>query len=117
MITRTGEQVLAPVNITHTNAYVLDEILRSILPEDLLHDVPSAFTVSGHLGAFSLHGSRPCVKFTRTLVHMNLREEYLPYKHLIGQVILEVSTTLQYLMYLLLSLCSSENQIDQNSRQ
>lgn len=50
------------------------------------------------------------------LAHMNLREEYLPYKHLIGQVILEVSATLHYLIFLPLSLCSSENQIDQNSR-
>ena len=48
---------------------------------------------------------------------MNLREEYLPYKHVIGQVILEVSVTLHYLMDLPLSPCSSENQLDQDSRQ
>jgi len=48
---------------------------------------------------------------------MNLREEYLPYKHLIGQVILEVSVTLRQLVHLPLSLYSSEKQIDQDSRQ
>ena len=48
---------------------------------------------------------------------MNLREEYLPYKHVIGQVILEVSVTLLYSMHLPLSPCSSENEIDQDSRQ
>ena len=48
---------------------------------------------------------------------MNLREEYLPYKHLIGRVILEVSAAVRYLGHLPLSLCSSEKQNDQNSRQ
>ncbi len=48
---------------------------------------------------------------------MNLREEYLPYKHVIGQVILEVSVTLHYLMPLPLGLCSSEIPIDQDRRQ
>jgi hypothetical protein len=36
----------------HIHTHVLDEILRSILPEKLLHEIPSAFTTSGHLGAF-----------------------------------------------------------------
>ena len=93
---------MAPVNIlTLTHADVLDEILRSILPEDLLQEVPSAFTVSGHLGASSSHGSRLLVIYTTILAHLNLREGYLPYKHVIGRVILEVSAALHYFMYLL----------------
>lgn len=36
-------------------------------------DVPSSFTQTGHIA------------------HMNLRDEWLPYKHIIGQVILDVS--------------------------
>ena len=53
----------------------------------------------------------------KRLAHINLRDEYLPYKHVIGQVILEVSATLHYFMHLPLSLRPSENEIDQNSRQ
>jgi hypothetical protein len=48
---------------------------------------------------------------------MNLREEYLPYKHLIGQVVLEVSVVSHQFVRLPLRLRSSEKQVDQNSRQ
>lgn len=44
------------------------EVLRELLPPDM--DVPSAFETAGHLA------------------HVNLREEQLPFKELIGQVIL-----------------------------
>lgn len=48
-----------------------DEILKSILPENLLSDIPSGFSQAGHLA------------------HLNLREEYKPYGKLIGQIILD----------------------------
>jgi len=48
-----------------------DEILHAILPEELLDGSPTGFSAMGHL------------------VHMNLNDEYLPYKHIIGQVILD----------------------------
>ncbi|KAK9346454.1 Met-10+ like-protein-domain-containing protein [Lipomyces starkeyi] len=48
-----------------------DEILAAILPPDRLGDVPSGFTMTGHIA------------------HMNLRDEYLPYKRIIGQVVLD----------------------------
>ncbi|KAJ8100446.1 Met-10+ like-protein-domain-containing protein [Lipomyces tetrasporus] len=48
-----------------------DEILSGILPPDLLGEIPSGFTMTGHIA------------------HMNLRDEYLPYKHIIGQLILD----------------------------
>ncbi|RUP49198.1 Met-10+ like-protein-domain-containing protein [Jimgerdemannia flammicorona] len=50
--------------------WTADEILRAILPEDL-GEVPSSFTVTGHIA------------------HMNLRDEFLPWKTLIGQIILD----------------------------
>ncbi|KAH8548165.1 guanine(37)-N1-methyltransferase [Umbelopsis sp. PMI_123] len=53
-----------------------DEILRAILPEELT-EVPSAFTAVGHIA------------------HMNLREEYLPWKNVIGQVILDKNKTIK----------------------
>ncbi|CAG8482574.1 5097_t:CDS:10 [Ambispora leptoticha] len=46
-----------------------DEILKAILPED--SEVPSSFTQIGHIA------------------HMNLRDEFLPWKEIIGQVILD----------------------------
>ncbi|ORY87662.1 tRNA methyltransferase Trm5 [Protomyces lactucae-debilis] len=48
-----------------------DEILGCILPEELLKDTPSGFTMVGHIA------------------HMNLRDAYLPYKHIIGQLVLD----------------------------
>ncbi|KAI9204908.1 guanine(37)-N1-methyltransferase [Polychytrium aggregatum] len=46
-----------------------DQILRSILPDDL--EVPSAFEMVGHIA------------------HLNLREQHMPYKNIIGQVIID----------------------------
>ncbi|KAM3580625.1 tRNA(m(1)G37)methyltransferase [Umbelopsis sp. WA50703] len=53
-----------------------DEILRAIIPDEL-PEVPSAFTAVGHIA------------------HMNLREEYLPWKKVIGQVILDKNKTIK----------------------
>ncbi|KAF9245861.1 Met-10+ like-protein-domain-containing protein [Melanogaster broomeanus] len=53
--------------------WTADEILQSILPEELCGDSPTGFSVTGHIA------------------HMNLNREYLPYKHLIGQIILDAS--------------------------
>ncbi|KAA1076247.1 tRNA(m(1)G37)methyltransferase [Puccinia graminis f. sp. tritici] len=50
--------------------WMADEIIERLLP-DQLTDIPASFTMIGHIA------------------HFNLRDEYLPYKYLIGQVILE----------------------------
>ncbi|KAG5519958.1 hypothetical protein PMAC_000235 [Pneumocystis sp. 'macacae'] len=47
-----------------------NDILSSILPENLLSDIPCSFTQVGHIA------------------HMNICEDYLPYKKIIGEVIL-----------------------------
>nr|XP_031858415.1 uncharacterized protein CI109_006178 [Kwoniella shandongensis]KAA5525487.1 hypothetical protein CI109_006178 [Kwoniella shandongensis] len=47
------------------------EILAAVLPTTQSDDIPSSFTSTGHIG------------------HMNLREEWLPYRFVIGQVILD----------------------------
>jgi tRNA (guanine37-N1)-methyltransferase len=54
-----------------------DEVLASILPDELLHDLPSGFTMVGHIA------------------HMNLRDAYLPYKRIIGQLILDKNTAVR----------------------
>ncbi|OCF43865.1 tRNA (guanine37-N1)-methyltransferase [Kwoniella heveanensis CBS 569] len=47
------------------------EILAAVLPTTESDNIPSSFTSTGHIA------------------HMNLREEWLPYRHLIGEVILD----------------------------
>lgn len=53
------------------NNTILDQIFRAVMPEEFL-EFPSSFTQIGHIA------------------HINLRDEYHPWKHLIGQVILDV---------------------------
>ncbi|KAI8883999.1 hypothetical protein K501DRAFT_323216 [Backusella circina FSU 941] len=50
--------------------WTADQILHAVMPEDAV-DIPSSFTQVGHIA------------------HMNLREEYYPWKNLIGQVVLD----------------------------
>ncbi|PYI01121.1 hypothetical protein BO78DRAFT_411711 [Aspergillus sclerotiicarbonarius CBS 121057] len=47
------------------------DIMSCILPEDMLDEIPQGFTQVGHVS------------------HLNLREQYLPYKHLIAQVLMD----------------------------
>lgn len=53
------------------NFWRVEEILSSILPDSLHDEIPTSFTIVGHIA------------------HLNLKEEYLPYKEIIGQVILD----------------------------
>ncbi|POW04690.1 hypothetical protein PSTT_10178, partial [Puccinia striiformis] len=50
--------------------WMADEIIARLLPDQLI-DIPASFTIIGHIA------------------HFNLRDDFLPYKYLIGQVILE----------------------------
>ncbi|KAG7706802.1 hypothetical protein KL949_003508 [Ogataea haglerorum] len=59
------------------NFWRADEILQSILPENLLHGVPTSFTKTGHVA------------------HVNLKDEYKPYDSLIGQVILDKNPSIK----------------------
>lgn len=56
--------------------YSVDQVLSKILPKDL-HEIPSSFEVVGHLA------------------HITLREEYYPYKYIIGRVILDKNKGIQ----------------------
>lgn len=51
--------------------WTADEILQAFLPPDLRERSPTGFAMTGHIA------------------HVNLNDEYLPYKHIIGQLILE----------------------------
>ncbi|RLV92213.1 hypothetical protein JA1_003326 [Spathaspora sp. JA1] len=54
-----------------------EEILRAILPEDLLDEIPSGFSQAGHLA------------------HINLKTEFKPFGKLIGQVILDKNPSIR----------------------
>ena len=52
----------------------VEQVLKAMLPQHL--DIPSSYECVGHLA------------------HLNLREEFTPFKHLIGQIILDVFSSL-----------------------
>ncbi|TMW69017.1 hypothetical protein Poli38472_001173 [Pythium oligandrum] len=55
--------------------FPVDQVLSQILPEGL--DIPSSFESVGHIA------------------HLNLRDGHLPYKHIIGQVILDKNANIR----------------------
>lgn len=54
-----------------------DEILNAILPNNLKEEIPSSFTVTGHIA------------------HLNLKDEYKPYGEMIGQVIIDKNPSIR----------------------
>ncbi|QLQ80940.1 hypothetical protein HG537_0E02950 [Torulaspora globosa] len=54
-----------------------EEILRAVLPEEFLDEIPTGFTVVGHIA------------------HLNLRQEFKPFASLIGQVILDKNNKIE----------------------
>ncbi|KAM3513979.1 hypothetical protein MY11210_002411 [Beauveria gryllotalpidicola] len=67
--------------------YVVD-VMRSILPEELQNEMPSGFNTAGHVGRSSSSTSPPGYHANKA-AHLNLRDQYLPYKHIIAQVIID----------------------------
>lgn len=61
-----------------------EEIMKELLPSDVV--IPSSFEIIGHIA------------------HLNLRAPQLPYKHLIGQAILDVVVLSNVNFYLLIKL-------------
>ncbi|PKS06394.1 hypothetical protein jhhlp_007142 [Lomentospora prolificans] len=73
------------------NRWTYQEVIQSILPTELHNEVPSGFNSVGHVGAFRETLPTPPRhehSHTRT-VHLNLRDQYLPYKKVIADVILD----------------------------
>lgn len=52
------------------NYWTHEQILKSVLPKELHNNCPTSFTIAGHLA------------------HLNLKSEYMPYKNIIGEIIL-----------------------------
>jgi tRNA (guanine37-N1)-methyltransferase len=66
--------------------------MTSFLPEDAQEEIPVGFAIVGHVGMFS------CFKDERywlSLAHLNLRDEYIPYKHVIAEVLIDKNPTIR----------------------
>jgi len=74
VVAEGGEPVRHSVTIGY-DKFSAEQVLRRLLPEGM--EVPSAFEQVGHVA------------------HMNLREEHLPYKALIGEVLLDKNPRLR----------------------
>ncbi|GAA5980307.1 hypothetical protein JCM10908_001607 [Rhodotorula pacifica] len=77
LVQRSGGEVVEHQVELGYDFWTADQILQAVLPEELLDESPTAFTQVGHIA------------------HLNLREQYLPHRHLIGQVILDKNKTLR----------------------
>jgi len=54
----------------------LDEIMSAIIPKDVSDEIPSGFAIVGHVA------------------HLNIHDEWLPYKNLIAEVLLDKNPTI-----------------------
>lgn len=57
--------------------WTAEDILKAVLPESLCENPPTGFAITGHIA------------------HLNLNKEYLPYKHLIGAVVLDKNNAIR----------------------
>lgn len=69
-----AELIPYALEFTYTNASA-DDVLRAVLPASV--EVPTGFETVGHIA------------------HLNLRTEHLPFKHVIGQVLLDKNPRLR----------------------
>ena len=65
------EPALPHVHVLDYNFFTSDQVLRRLLPRETVADIPSSFETVGHIA------------------HLNLRDEHLPYKKIIGKVIID----------------------------
>lgn len=73
----TQAEILPYEYVLDYNYWKAEDILRSVLPEEYLDEVPTGFTITGHIA------------------HLNLRKEFKPYDSLIGQVILDKNNKIE----------------------
>ncbi|KAG5976026.1 tRNA(m(1)G37)methyltransferase [Claviceps digitariae] len=76
--TRVGDVRVVPFELTiGYDMWSYLDVMRSILPEDLHGEIPVGFNTAGHVA------------------HLNLRGQYLPFKHVIAQVILDKNSQIR----------------------
>lgn len=73
----TQAEIIPYEYVLNYDYWKAEDILRSVLPEEFLDEIPSGFTITGHIA------------------HLNLRKEFKPYDSLIGQVILDKNNKIE----------------------
>ncbi|CCF60581.1 hypothetical protein KAFR_0K02270 [Kazachstania africana CBS 2517] len=73
----TNADVLPYEYVLDYDFWKAEEILRAVLPKEYLDEIPTGFTITGHIA------------------HLNLRNEFKPYDSLIGQVILDKNNKIE----------------------
>ncbi|KAM5356216.1 hypothetical protein ACJ41O_002862 [Fusarium nematophilum] len=69
---RIGDLKVVPFDLEISyDSWNYIDVMKSILPEDLHDEIPSGFNTVGHVA------------------HLNIRDQYLPYKEIIAQVLLD----------------------------
>ncbi|KAJ4318272.1 tRNA(m(1)G37)methyltransferase [Fusarium piperis] len=69
---KLGELKVVPYDLEITyDFWNYFDVIKSILPEELHNEIPSGFNTVGHVA------------------HLNIRDQYLPYKNIIAQVLLD----------------------------
>ena len=76
LLEEAGYEFFKTEIVTTYKYWTSEEVLRAVLPDDL-SDVPNSFSMVGHIA------------------HLNLRDQFLPYKHLIGQVIIDKNPSIK----------------------
>ncbi len=71
-----------------------DEIMNAIMPEEEQDEYAKGFTIVGHVGRL-VDISPDASQANERQAHLNLREESLPYKHLIAEVLLDKNPTVR----------------------
>ncbi|RDL38468.1 tRNA (guanine(37)-N1)-methyltransferase [Venustampulla echinocandica] len=75
---KNEEASVVPYNLTVNYDYwTYLDIMTALLPEDALGEVPVGFSIVGHVA------------------HLNLRDEYLPYKNVIAEVLIDKNPTIR----------------------
>lgn len=62
--------------------------MTSLLPEDAQGEIPVGFATVGHVGAQSFYSEQTRITDLMT-AHLNLREQYLPYKKIVAEVLVD----------------------------
>ncbi|KAL8850819.1 MAG: hypothetical protein Q9221_004233 [Calogaya cf. arnoldii] len=78
------------------NYWTYHDIISAILPENEQDEIPVGFSVVGHVGMKIVHFvSFGNIEINQFEAHLNLRDQYLPYKNLIASVLMDKNPSIR----------------------
>ncbi|KAL8873022.1 MAG: hypothetical protein Q9174_001441 [Haloplaca sp. 1 TL-2023] len=90
-----GEIIMTPYQLEMTyRSWRYHDIMAAILPEDEQSEIPVGFSAVGHVGTYVPIHFFPHIAQRSLKAHLNLRDQYLPYKSLIASVLLDKNPTI-----------------------